>query len=247
MRLEPASDESDAGCPELLAEDGGTELVGLDDDPLALRLERAPGHEQRGPYLAAPVVELLERRTRLAASTVRESPETAQVGRDPLGGARELSHLPVQLRLVRTEGRIQLVDSLLPRERVRQRLLGGRRLLAGPVQLVVAAPPARLESGETRRGPVEVGARNGGIVLGLTATTLDVLELERQALERVPHLYDTHANGGCALLEAANGLELTGDRVVSALELCRVGEQRVGRSGCHGDHCRRSGVRRLAP
>ena len=70
MRLDATANERDARRTERLAEDGRPESVRLDDDLLALGLERAARDEQRRADVAAPLLELFQRRSRLAAGAL---------------------------------------------------------------------------------------------------------------------------------------------------------------------------------
>ena len=86
-------------------------------------------------------------------------------------------------------------------------------------------------------------------VVGLDAAPVEILALERQPLERLPHAPRPPADRADPLLEVAHDLELVRDLRVAPLELCGVGERIGWRRPWAHSLSRRDGataVRRLA-
>ena len=117
--------------------------------------------------------------------------------------------------------------------RIGECLARGRVLLARPLELVGGAPPARLERREAGGSAFELrGGRLDGGVRVPTATR-DLLARERNPLQRLPDERGARPYSAYALLERADGLDLPRELLVAALELGGMGENRVGRCGCH--------------
>ena len=160
--LEPPRITARHSYSETLAEDRRAERVRLDDDPLALRLERAVRDEQRRADPCAPLLDVLEARAGSPRALSVIALDRSEVGGDaspPRAGARAASARRSRSRSNAARLGRRAVRAPIPASATCSRAVAS--LAAGALDLVRPRPSSALEVGEaaTRRLELRSGAR----------------------------------------------------------------------------------------
>ena len=216
-----AADERDARGPSCSPRTDVPSAFASMTTPLALRLERAARDEERRADTTAPVVELRQgRRPARGRPTRSRGRRPARPRRRALRPPASASPSASSARSSLRERGLPLVDPCPHREGVRERVARGRGLLARPLELVVAFPATGLERREPRSRPFDVRVRGRDRSVGVGAAPVEILALERNPLERLPHARPpARGSRRPRSSSVAHDLELVRDLRVAPLEL----------------------------
>ena len=219
--------ERDARADELLAQHRTGELARLPHEPVALGLQLTTNHEERRVHAAPPIGEILKAVSWSLSACLRDTRDVLDATRDLAGTSYEIAALGACSRFHLSES--SSFGDHLPESRGG---VGGR--LLRPVELMlrlslrVGAPPGGLELGHAMLGLGEGGRGFDVRAARLRFAALERGELSRRVVEEDPQLLTANTDLVGAATEITDKLERSRDLGVSALDVGRERERRVG-------------------